>query len=107
MALNPEIENAQRFLDNANRLAITNTALSAVARLNLSAAPGRYHLLFTKAARFKQGPVTVTVTSSTGTPALENQWFFDVEVSGVDDGYFDVLTTVTSESGFVEAVKVR
>lgn len=105
--LDTSVDNAQRLLDDAARLAISNTALSAGTRLNLSASPGRYHLLLTKASRIKQGGVGVVVTSSTGTPSLADQWWFDIEVTGDEDGYFDVITTVAAESGFVEAVRVK
>jgi hypothetical protein len=104
----PSIDNAQRFLDDAVRLATSNTALSGGAGRMALTAPGRYHLTFTKASRFKQGDSTVTVTSSTGTFApVDNTIVADVEVSGDADRYFDVITTESGATGFVEASRVR
>lgn len=101
-----QTRNDQRFLDDAVRAEISNTALSGGAGA-IELEPGLYHLLFTVASRFKQGADDVEVDDETGTPANENQWVFDVRVTGDDDTFIDVITTGTGETGFVEACRVR
>ncbi len=100
-----DLRNDQRFMDDAVRAATSNTALSGGAGA-IELEPGLYHLLFTVASRFKQGDEAVEVEDDTGTPALPNQWVFDVRVSGLGDTFIDVITTEASETGFVEAIKV-
>ncbi len=91
---------AQRLLGDALRFEV----LLSGPRTFVLPSRGHYHLLFTKPSRFKQGSPSVAVSTTTGTPALEGQWWPNVRVQGDEDRFFSVVAT--DEDGFVEAVRI-